>query len=107
MSVQSNFSIIRDKKPATEKWTVLELGVRKLIASNFKDFNDFYVISNIKKYKPSMDESIFNQKIGKTAEIVEVYWKGNYICDISVFDTPEKALTNINDRMIDFIKKKG
>jgi len=108
MSVHSDFNLIHDKKPVTGTWTILELGVRKVIASNFKDFNDFYVISNIKKYKPSMDESIYNQKIGKEPELCEVYWKGNFVTDISIFDSPKQALIKINDGMIEFItKKKG
>ena len=108
MSAHSNFGIIRDKKPVTGTWTILERGLNKLIASNFLDYKDFYVISNLKKYKPSMDESIFNQKIGKTAEIAEVYWKGEFVCEVSIFDSPDKALLKINDGMIEHItKKKG
>lgn len=102
-----SISVINDKKPVTHKWTVLEQGLNKLIYNNFQNYKDFFVISNIKKYKPSMDKYIFAQKIGKTAEIAEVYLKGEYLCDVSIFDTPSQALTKIQDGVINLLSKKG
>jgi hypothetical protein len=100
-------NVIQDTKPVTDRWTVLERGLNMMIASNFKDYKDWRVLSNIKKYKPSMDKFIFAQKTGKIPEICEIYWKGEFVCEVNILETPAQALTKINDGLIDLIKKKG
>lgn len=43
---------------------------------------DFFALSETAKYKPSEDESIWMQNTGRKAEVVEVYSKGEWICDV-------------------------
>lgn len=101
--------VLKSMKPQIDKWTTLELGLAALFKQNFKDYRDFMAISNLKMYKPSEDAFIFAQKVGNLPEICEVYWKGEYLCDVSLVDSPSIALQRINDSLIDFVKlnKKG
>jgi hypothetical protein len=103
--MSAQFNLIHDKKPITGRWTTLELGLMALIKHNFQNFKEFYVISDLKKYKPSMDASIYAEKIGKLPEVCEIYLKGEYICSVNIMDRPEQALVKINDGLIDKIKK--
>lgn len=105
MSVHFRKGVMHDMKPVIDRWTTLEKGLMMLFQRNFKDYADFRAVSNLKMYKPSMDPSIFAQKIGKTPEICEVYWKNEYVCDVSIFDSPADAVTKINDGMIELISR--
>lgn len=107
MSAHSSFTVIQDKKPLTDHFTILEKGIYTLISREFQNYTDFRVISNLKKYKPGEDPFIFGQKIGKIPELCEVYMKGEYICEISIFDTPAQALTKIHDGMIEMVADKA
>lgn len=98
-----NVCVISDTKPVTNRWTTLERGLYLLIQHNFQNYNEFKVISNIKMYKPSADPFVFAQKTGKIPEICEVYMNGHYLCDVSIFDRPEQALTKIQDGIIEKI----
>lgn len=97
-------SLVHDMKPETRD-TTLEIGLRKLLSDNFSNEKEWFVYSNLRKFKPSMSVDIYGQKIGKLPEICEVYWKGEMIAEISIFDTPDKALVKIQDGMIELMTR--
>lgn len=91
-----NISIVSDMKPMDpDRKSVLEEGLKLLIARNFNHPDKWFVYSNLKKYKPSMSVDIYGQKIGALPEICEVYCNGEYVCDVSMTDTPAIALLRI------------
>ena len=106
MSAHSNYGIIHDSKPEVDRWTTLERGIYTLLQREFQNYNEFSVMSNLKKYKPSEDAFIFGQKIGKIPELCEVYLRGDYVCEVSIFDSPSQALTKIQDGMIEMVQEK-
>lgn len=105
MSVRFRPGIMQSMKAHTDTWTVLERGIMLVIQQNYKDWQDFQVISHLKKYKPSMDASVFAEKTGQLPEIAEVYWRGEFLTEISVKDRPEAAATKINDALIELITR--
>ena len=106
MSVRFRKGIGQSMKAETDTWTVLEKGLMLLIRQNFKDFRDFYVISDLKRYKPSMDASIFAEKTGQIPEVAEIYWKGEFVCSVSMAHNPDMALQKINDGLIELLTRK-
>lgn len=84
--------------------SVLELGVKKLILSNFRDSRYFSYISDLRQYKPREDESVYNQKIGKIPESVDVYFKGHYLTTITADNKPDEALAKIEFSLLQYLK---
>lgn len=54
----------------------------KWILNNAFTSNKFFALSETAKYRPSEDESIWRQNRGERPEFVEVYYKGEWICDV-------------------------
>lgn len=106
MSVPFRKGVLNDMKPVVHKLTTLELGLGTLIKQNFQNWMEFNVISNIKMYKPNADEFIYGQKLGNIPEICEVYLNGEYLCDVTINDTPSEALTKIQDGIIEVLRVK-
>lgn len=106
MSVRSRLGILQDMKPVTGMPTVLERGLLLMIGQNFKDAKNWQVVSDLRRYKPSMDPFVYGQKIGRIPEVCEIYWNGEFVCTVSLLDRPATALIKLNDGMIDLIKKK-
>jgi len=86
------------RKQKHEK-TFFEKGIEMIIMNNFKDFSKFAVFAEVRKYRPMEDESIFNQQNEILPEVVEVYFNGEFLCDLVetmmpsvVLDTIEKNL---------------
>ncbi len=103
MSGQFKTGIMHSMKPAQGKLTTLKTVLGTLFRRNFQNWFDFTAVSNIRMYRPNADEFIYDQKIGKIPEICEVYMRGEYICDVTMNDTPAQALTKINDGLIEKI----
>ena len=58
-----------------------EMDVRWLLNHAFVH-NEFFTLSECAKYKPSMDENIWRQNRGEREEYVEIYHKGEWLCDV-------------------------
>ena len=99
MSDRSNLIITKSSKEKT-KPTDMEIGLNYLISKNFFTTDEvnakkWFVYSNLRKFKPSMDESIWKQLNGQLPEICEIYWNGEYICEVSYTDDPWIAIDKI------------
>lgn len=92
------------KKPIQYRETDFERAVRHALERTFPQSKDFAVISNLKKYRPMEDESIYNQLIGKSHEIVEVYFKNQYLTDVVADEHPEAFLARIQMLLIQKLK---
>ncbi len=57
-------------------------GVARLIEENFKTPSDFAVQSMKKVFKLDEDSRIYKMNKGEIPEVVEVYWKERYLCDL-------------------------
>lgn len=44
--------------------------------------HSFFALSETAKYKPSMDENVWRQNRGERDEYVEIYHKGEWLCDV-------------------------
>ena len=77
--------------------TEFEAGVWALIQHNFKDHDKFYVIEERRKYNPTMSEYIYEQNRGNNPHVVEVYFEGDYVCDITSKMKPKYALNAIKN----------
>jgi len=80
-----------------------EKSVENLIRQNFKDSRYFSVIAEIRKYKSGEEASIRNQVMGREPRRVEVYFKGEYLCDIRENMSREKGLALINFRLLQIL----
>lgn len=54
----------------------------KWILNNALTSSEFFTLSETAKYRPSEDEEIWRQNRGEKPEFVEVYYKGEWICDV-------------------------
>lgn len=54
----------------------------KWILNNALTSSEFFTLSETAKYRPSEDEGIWRQNRGERPEFVEVYYKGEWICDV-------------------------
>ena len=66
---------------------LFEKRVKNLLSRAFSS-SYFFTLSEIAKYKPRADLTAWKQKKGYLPECVEIYYKGEYVCD--VFSTMSK-----------------
>ena len=59
-----------------------ERHVKSLLSSVFHN-SHFFTLSERAKYRPMEDEYIFKMNRDEIPEIVEVYYMGDWICDVS------------------------
>lgn len=108
--MSGHFNIIKSDKEKI-KPTDMEIGLSYLISKNFftKDevnAKKWFVYSNLRKYKPSMSENIFKQLHGDLPEICEIYWNGEYICEVLYTDNPWIAIDKIRAGFTKMIRDK-
>lgn len=111
MSVRSKYNsvnIVSDKKPMDpDKKSALEEGLKMLISQHFSHPEKWFVLSELKKYKPSMSVDIYGQKIGRLAERCEVYCGGEWVCDVEMTDTPAVALLRIKKGLAEVLIRRA
>lgn len=78
------------KLPEMNK-TYLEQGVRKLINAKFQRSELFQVISEKTKYKVKEDPYLLAQSQGILPEVVEVYFNGEFLCEVYETMKPDEA----------------
>lgn len=81
-----------------------EKSVEDLIRQNFKDSGYFSVIAEIRRYKAGEEMSIRDQVMGREPRRVEVYFKGEYLCDIPENISKEQGLALINFRLLQVLR---
>ena len=75
--------------------TYLEKGLRLMIDEKFERSDLFQVFSEKNINRGYEDESIYNQMKGKSAEIAEVKFNGEWLCDINENTNPDMAYLQI------------
>src|SRR3990172_6383517 len=63
----------------------------------------FFACSEVGKFRPGEDETIWQQKMGERAEVVEVYYKGEWICDVTSNMKNEEIIRRVW-RLLEFNK---
>jgi len=84
--------ITRDKRERIEGY--FERSVKWLLNHAFTN-SDFFTLSEIAKFKPSEDESIWEQAKGNKDEVVEVYNKGVWLCDVHSGMTRDQIINRV------------
>lgn len=74
--------------------------------NNFKDWKKFQVFAEKTKYNPDTVAWSWAQWRGKLPEICEVYFNGEYLCDINENMAREQAIALINYRLLEVINNK-
>lgn len=84
--------------------TDFEKAVHHLLEENFEDGKYFTVIEERRKYNAQTSQFIWEQHMGRRPHVVEVYWKGEYVCDIRSDMQPREALNRVIFQM-PFVKE--
>lgn len=105
---QKKITIVSDMKPMDpDRKSYLEEGLKLLISQHFNHPEKWFVLSELKKYKPSMSVDIYGQKIGKLPEVCEVYCGGEWVCDVSALDAPPIALLRIKKGLAEVLIRRA
>lgn len=86
--------------------TEFEEKVYHLIASTFQNYRQWYVIEERRKYNPAESEYIYEQNRGDKPHVVEVYFEGEFVCDVRSNQSPEEAKKLITKSFHDLIAQK-
>lgn len=82
-----------------------ERDVKWLLEHSFYN-SGFFTISEVAKYKPAEDLSVWNQARGREKEIVEVYHKGEYLCDVDSSMNRDQVIRKVSFYLRAYLKKK-
>lgn len=86
-------------------YSEFETVVKELIKRNFKDHENFFVMEERNKYKAIEDYGIYLQEIGKSPLVCEVYYKGNFLCDIRTDMSVDYALSLLKRRYNEMLEE--
>jgi hypothetical protein len=86
--------------PRKLSYTEFEKAVHHMLQENFPDGEYFTVIEERRKYNAQVSEEIWLQHKGRKAHVVEVYWKGEFVCDIRSTMQPREALNKVKEQLI-------
>jgi hypothetical protein len=67
----------------------------KWILNNALTSSEFFTLSETAKYRPSEDEGIWRQNRGEREEYVEVYYKGDWLCDVHSKMTRDQIVNKV------------
>ena len=71
-----------------------EREVRWILSHAFTT-DKFFTMSECAKYKPSEDHEIWRQNVGERPEVVEIYYKGEWICDVRSDMTRDQMINKV------------
>lgn len=91
-------------KNPTNRKTFLQDGLEKLISINFVKPEMFKVVPELHKYRADMLEEVFLQKSGSKAQVCEVYFAGEFLCDVTAKMRPDEALALIQFSLMNKVK---
>jgi len=86
------FAVMRDRREKIEGH--FERSVKWLLSRAFTNAN-FFTISECAKYKPSESLDTWRQNSGQIPEVVEVYLRGEYICDLHSKMTRDQMINKV------------
>ena len=84
--------VTRDRRERIEGY--FERFVKDLLRRAFIR-HDFFALSETAKYKPSESLDTWQQMKGERAEIVEIYHKGNWLCDVTSRMTRDQIINKV------------
>lgn len=82
-----------------------EKDVRYLLNSVYTNAH-LFTLSERGKYKPSEDENVWKQNRGLVPECVEIYYKGDWICDVFSNMTRNEIVNKFSYIFRGYLKKK-
>lgn len=87
--------------------TEFEAGLRNMLALNFADSHLFHVVEERRLYNPQVSEYIWEQNKGFKPHVCEVYFDGEYVCDVPSDMQPEAALKQIKENVVLIVARKA
>lgn len=85
--------ITRDRHEKIEGF--FERHVKNLLEHAFTG-SGFFAYSETAKYKPSEDEAVWRQNRGDIPEVVEIYHKGEWLCDVHSKMTRDEMVNKVD-----------
>lgn len=82
-----------------------ELAVMNMIRDKFQDWRKFSVIEERRLYTPQTVEYIWEQNKGMRPHVCEVYYDGEFVCDVTSKMQPDEALALIQARLISLMER--
>lgn len=73
-----------------------EVGVERLIQYNFKDSENYHVVSHIKQFRKDTVHEVMAMEKGKLPEVADIYYMGEYVCEVNEHMNPEQVLSRIH-----------
>jgi len=98
-----DFSALRPLKDVSQ----FEKAVLNLIKTNFADHEKFKVFEERKLYNPMYSEYIWKQNKGLIPYVCEVYFDGDYVCDVSSNETPPDVVEKIQNGLVKLLARNG
>jgi len=71
-----------------------ERNVRWILSHAFTN-SEFFTLSEVAKYKPSEDITVWKQNRGVIPEHVEIYQKGEYLCEVDSGMTRDELVSHV------------
>lgn len=94
----------KKQKPLEPNESYLERGMRMMIDSKFQRSDLFQIISEKRIFNDN-NKQIWDQNKGNLAEVVEVRFNGEWVCDVMANMTPEFAYIQILNGLQELKKK--
>lgn len=86
--------------------TIFQKSLELEIMNNFKEWKKFSVYAEKTKYNPDTVEWSWKQWRGKLPEVCEIYFSGEYLCDIHENMRRDQAIALINFNLIKVLNNK-
>ena len=78
--------------------------VKSLLSHAFTN-SEFFTISEVAKFNPAQDRTAWEERNGRRPEVVEVYRKGEFVCDLHSLMKTEDMISKVW-RNLELIKQK-
>lgn len=79
--------------------TYFEKGIKMLIMNNFPNFSRFSYIAEVRRYKTAEVKEIWEQENNMLPQIVEIYFDGEFLCDVIETMDAQQVLSEIEKQL--------
>lgn len=90
-----NKNTTRQKLKIAKAKHYFESALEFLIEHNFEDSEHFHVQAEVRKYSPDVFIEAKAQKEGKLPNMAEIYYKGEYVCEVNETMNPKQVIDRI------------
>lgn len=89
-----NKKTYREKARIAKSKHYFEAGLEYLIEDNFQDSENFHAVVDVRLYGDD-DPHIREQKSGKLPTVANIYYKGEYVCEVNEKMNPKAVIDRI------------